>query len=335
MRHFNKQFSKRLSKLGIAIASGMITWGGVAQAQAQAQTTPPPDNVGTPEQIQPGTGVDAAAAAEVEKANTLDVHGLVGVDFTTHYISRGLVLEDQGFIGQPYAELGFTLFEGDGFVSKGTLFGGIWNSLHSEHTDEGLVSGAPSTTPIWYEFDWYAGVSFDFAEKWNLNLSYWEFISPNDGFGTSKNVQAKLSFNDAGVWGGGEDGFALKPYGIVFFETNGKAGSGPDEGIYFEFGVEPTVLTLGGGEAPVTFSMPAKVGLGASDFYEDDEVFGFAAVGLKAAVPLTFMPDRFGAWSAYAGVFYYFYGEGVDDFNEGTGDGEDDIVGAVGISMTF
>jgi hypothetical protein len=321
-----KHLEKYLAGLGIALASCVLTPG-----VATAQDAPPPDNRGEPGQIQPGTILDAEKAAP---ANTLDVHGLIGVDFPTAYISRGLVLEDQGFIAQPYGEIGFTLYEGEGTFSKVTAFGGIWNSLHSNHTDAGLASGATdSTTPAWYEFDWYGGFAFDFAEKWNLNLSYWEFLSPNDGFGTSRNVQAKIAYNDAGAWGGGD--FALKPYFIVFVETDGKAGSGSDEGIYFEVGVEPTVYTVGESAAPLSLSIPIKVGLGANDFYEDDETFGFATVGIKASLPLTFMPAEYGAWSGYAGVYYYLYGDGVDDFNEGAGDGDDDIVFAAGVSMTF
>ena len=306
---------------------------------ARAQDTATPSPQATPGQVEPGAG-----AEEPKPENGLDVHGLVGADFTTHYISRGLVLEDQGFIAQPYMELDFTLFENkDASVSKGIFFAGIWNSLHSQHTDAGLTGADPDTgvrppvtTDLWYEFDWYLGTAFDISD-FNLNLSYWEFISPNQGFGTSKNVQAKLSYNDTKLWNGGKDsGFALKPYGIVFVETDGKAGSGSDEGVYVELGVEPTVYTLASDSTyPFAFSVPAKVGLGFSDFYEDDESLGFVSVGLKASVPLAFMPSRYGAWSASAGVYYYYYGDGVDDFNEGTGDGDDDIVGTVGVSFTF
>ena len=305
----------------------------------RAQDTATPTPQATPGQVEPGAG-----AEEPKPENALAVHGLVGVDFPTEYISRGLVLEDQGFIAQPYMELDFTLFEAkDAAVSKGTFFGGIWNSLHSQHTDAGLTSADPDTgvrpgvtTDMWYEFDWYLGAAFDFGD-FNLNLSYWEFISPNQGFGTSKNWQAKLAYNDTKLWNGGKDsGFALKPYGIVFLETDGKAGSGSDEGIYVELGVEPTIFTLGKeGTYPLAFSVPAKVGLGFSDFYEDDDMLGFVSVGLKASVPMAFMPTKYGAWTASAGVYYYYYGDGVDDFNKGTGDGNDDIVGSLGVSFTF
>ena len=331
--------TKRLIRAAV-LAGAMVPAaliGTTAFAQDTETATPAPS--ATPEQVQPGSG-----AEEPKPENALDVHGLVTIDVPTHYISRGLVLEDQGFIVQPGLELDFTLFESEGAsVSKGIFFAGIWNSLHGRHTDAGLATADPDTgdrppvtTDIWYEFDWYTGVAFDIAD-FNLNLSYWEFISPNQGFGTSKNVQAKLSYNDTGLWNdGGDSGFALKPYGIVFVETGGKAGSGSEEGIYVELGVEPTVFTLGSdGSYPLALSVPAKVGLGFSDFYEEDEALGFISVGLKASVPLAFMPARYGAWSASAGVYYYYYGDGVDDFNEGTGDGDDDIVASAGVSFTF
>jgi len=309
----------------------------VPSALGQETATPSPQ--ATPEQIQPGAG-----AEEPKPENGLNIHGLVGSDFTTHYISRGLVLEDQGFIAQPYMELDITLAENkDATFSKTIGFVGIWNSLHSQHTDAGLAIADPTTgdrpqvtTDLWYEFDWYAGVAFDISD-FNLNLSYWEFTSPNQGFGRSKNVQAKLSYNDTKLWNHGKDsGFALKPYGIVFIETDGKAGSGSDEGVYIELGVEPTIFTLAKeGKYPVALSVPAKVGLGFSDFYEDDETLGFVSVGLKASVPLAFIPARYGSWSANAGVYYYYYGPGVDDFNQATGDGNDDIVASAGFSFTF
>jgi hypothetical protein len=320
-------------------AAALLAVAAAPSASRAQETTATPSPQATPEQIQPGAGAESP-----KPENGLDVHGLVGVDFPTHYISRGLVLEDQGFIAQPYLEMDFTLFENkDASVSKGTFFFGIWNSLHSQHTDAGLANADPDTgvrpgvtTDMWYEFDWYLGAAFDMGD-FNLNLSYWEFLSPNQGFGTSKNVQAKLAYNDTKLWNHGKDsGFALKPYVIGFLETDGKAGSGSDEGLYVELGVEPTVYTLGSSSTyPLALSVPVKVGLGFSDFYEDDDVLGYVSVGLKASVPLAFMPSRYGAWSASAGVYYYFYGEGVDDFNKGTGDGNDDIVGTVGVSFTF
>ena len=78
----------------------------------------------------------ASYGAEPAPSPTRNLSGLVGVDFKTDYISRGLVLENQGFIAQPYGELAFKLMESKEGLQKLSLYGGIWNSLHSEHTDE-------------------------------------------------------------------------------------------------------------------------------------------------------------------------------------------------------
>jgi hypothetical protein len=283
-----------------------------------------------------GTGLALAAdppkAAEPAPANTLSINGLLGIDFVTAYVTRGVVLENQGFIAEPYAELQFKLLENAGFVNKTSFIGGIWNSIHSEHTDAGLATGGgDGVSPSWYEFDWYIGFSVDFAEKWNATLIYQEFISPNDGFATCDNVQLKVAFNDASLWG--DSGFALRPYGLVFVELDNKAGSGPDEGWYTELGIEPG-MPIGGTD--ITLTVPIKLGLGFSDFYEEDEEFGFASVGVKAAMPLKFMPAKYGSWSVYASVEYFLFGDGVDDFNDAGVHTEDDIiVGKAGVSLTF
>ena len=89
-----------------------------------------------------------------------------------------------------------------------------------DYTESGGISDAFGVVKAWlaenlpafssHRLHSVAQVAFDFADKWNLKLSYWEFISPNQGFGTSKNAQAKLSYNDTGLWNnGGDSGFAV------------------------------------------------------------------------------------------------------------------------------
>jgi hypothetical protein len=47
----------------------------------------------------------------------------------------------------------------------------------------------------------------------------------------------------------------------------------------------------------------------------EDETFGFFSVGTTASLPLAFVPECYGKWTASAGVTYYYLGEGTDDFN--------------------
>src|SRR3954468_7611978 len=107
-----------------------------------------------------GTEVsDSKGKAVVEKAKESCISGDIGVDVVSQYISRGLIFENQGAIIQPYADLYFKLYEGDGLLTKIQANVGIWNSFHSRHTDSGEASGHgtgrsdSSSTRSWYEFD--------------------------------------------------------------------------------------------------------------------------------------------------------------------------------------
>ena len=263
-----------------------------------------------------------------EAAPPKRISGDAGVTFSTDYISRGIQLENQGLIAQPYGNLYFTAYEGKGgIVDKVTLFGGIWSSLHSEHTG---TSG--NTVDAWYEFDWDVGVAFDFG-KFNLNVMYIEFISPNNAFGTAHNLQFKLSYNDS------DSKIPLSPYAIVFVELAGKAGTGTDEGVYIELGISPGFELSKDMGLKVNF--PIYVGLGLSDFYGDadgdDQFFGYAAAGAVLSMPIKFLNDGgFGTWTLSAGGYFYYFGDGVKDANKAIGtDTEYDFMGQVAIGVSF
>lgn len=251
--------------------------------------------------------VDVAQASPPQAAPSRRISADAGMTFTTAYVCHGIVLENQGLIAQPYADLYISLFEGkSGAIQKITLFGGAWSSLHSNHefaADDRLSS--------WYEFDWNAGVSLDFLDHWNLGVSYIQYTSPSDSFSSSQNVQLKLAYNDA------DSPISLMPYAAIFIETNGKAGSGTREGYKLELGIAPSVpLTNPKGDYPVKLTFPAVVGLGFHDFYGNrsggDELFGYASAGAVASVPLAFMSENgYGDWSLSAGVNLYYFGSGT------------------------
>jgi hypothetical protein len=276
---------------------------------------------------------DAADAPDPAR----NVTGFVGGTFTNAYVTRGALQTNQGVIFQPYAELDFALFDNSeqsgAFFKKSYAYVGIWNSLHTTH--------GPGTLASWYEFDWYVGAAVDIAGGFNLNLQYVEFLSPADAFGTAKNVQLVLSYDDSELIGNiSKDIPALKPYVQFFVTTDGAAATGPGGGQYLEVGVNPSI-TFGGETAtyPLTLTIPAAVGFGFGDFYEDDESFGFGRVGLSAGVPLAFMNAAgYGTWSLTASVNFWYFGEGVDDFNQtvaGFGEEDYEVVGALGVQTNF
>jgi len=277
-----------------------------------------PDAAKTPDMQELATPLTLAEAAPPPKK----VYGIVSATYATDYISRGVLLENQGVIVQPAAEIGFNVIQSD--QMKVTIYGDVWSSLHGHHEFAPGDSQGSDHLSSWYEFDWWAGVGFEFSGI-TARLTYYEFLSPSDAFGTAKNLELFLGYNDAALWENTLKGFALSPYVKFFLELDGKAGTGSDEGLYVELGVGPAFKFNEAGQYPVTLTIPVTVGLGFSDFYGsaggDDETFGFASIGATASVPLPFIGPEYGEWSATLGGFYYYFGDGTHDFNNGTGGG--------------
>ena len=278
----------------------------------------------------------------VEKTKETCITGDIGINVVSQYISRGVIFENQGGIVQPYADLYFKIQESEtGFLNKTSINLGIWNSFHSRKTDAGLASGNggdstqdASSTRNWYEFDFTAGVSFTFAKNFTFTPSYYTFLSPNDGFDTFQGLNLKLAYDDTDLLGK----FALHPYVQVLFELENKAGTGKDEGVYYEVGIAPST-PLG----PVTLTFPITAGFGSNDFYGsahnrsltvegvdldgevirteetittiDNETFGFVSAGVNVAYAMKFIPECYGTWTANAGYTYYYLGAGTSDFN--------------------
>jgi hypothetical protein len=256
-----------------------------------------------------GTTVDSSKDKVVEKAKESCITGDIGFDVVSQYVSRGLIFENQGFIIQPYQDLYFKLYEGDGFLTKVTLNLSTWYSFHSRHTDQGEAEGHPgsSSTPSWYEFDFDPGMSFEFAHVLTFTPSYYSFQSPNDGFATFQGLNLALALDDS-KWLGK---FALHPHFTTLIELDNKAGNGSDEGVYYEVGVAP-----GYDFGPVAVAVPITAGFGSDNFYAHNAGFGFFSTALTATVPLKFIPECLGKWNIHGGVTYYYLGsDSLRNFN--------------------
>jgi hypothetical protein len=226
------------------------------------------------------------------------ITGDLGVDFTSNYISRGIPQENQGLIGQPYVDLYFKLYEGSGALSKVSLNLGAWSSVHS-HKPAGLGS---TSVRGWYEFDYSVGLTLQFG-NFSVTPSFLAILSPNDSFADNYNANIAFAYDDSEALGA----FALHPHVTVMFELEGKAGSGPDTGIYYEIGIAPSVKV---GEG--TLSFPINVGLGSDGFYGSaggDDTYGYFSAGLALEYPLNFVPECLGAWAVKANATYYNLGD--------------------------
>ena len=274
-------------------------------------------------------GTEVAASKDVknvvEETKKSFITGDLGVSMVSEYISRGLVLENQGAIAQPYLDLYFKLYEGTGFINSVTAQLGFWSSIHSHVQPD----NSTSSTRNWYEFDWTPTIAVTFAKNFTLSLAYFEFDSPADSFNTARSINASLAYNDTDLLGA----FALHPHVTVLHELSapGYAGLGAD-GMYYEVGIAPGYTFSPKSSYPLTLTVPVTAGFGSNNFYAGDS-FGFVSGGLTASVPLAFIPAGYGTWTATAGATYYHLGGNVAN---ATASGHEDqyvFSGTVGLAF--
>jgi hypothetical protein len=266
----------------------------------------------------------AVSASAAPNTGRLSISG--GTDITTAYFFRGILQERDGFIIQPYAELGVNLYKGEGPLSGLSLFGGFWNSIHQEAT------GASATElDVLYEQDWYGGLQLGLLDnRVTTRAFYIAYTSPNDAFATVQEVDLSAALDDS-EWLGA---FAMKPTILFGFETENTA-FGTERGQYMELGVSPGFNIIDSDTVPVTLSFPNKVGVSLDDYYEvtddNEDFFGYYSGGIKLSVPLAFIPEDYGAWSASGGVQFLVLGRNTGDLND-----EDFwTVGTWGVSMAY
>jgi hypothetical protein len=144
-------------------------------------------------------------------------------------------------------------------------------------------------------------------------------------FGTVKELSFKVAVDDSGLLGAA----SVKPYALLAQELDGQADGGANEGTYLELGIGP-----GYSLSKMTVTVPVKVGLSLSDYYEGitgDETFGFASVGGVVTIPLTSAPTRFGSWNIHGGVEFLMLG----DRNEAVFGDSSHVIGSVGIGLSY
>ena len=265
-----------------------------------------------------------AAAQTTPDPNSGRLTVTSSVDLTNVYMFRGIRQDDTKVMVWPAADLGLSVYSGEGALKSAALDFGSWNSLHTGNA--GLKSASKK---LWYESDFYTSLSLGFGSGISVGTTYTAYTSPNAGFSNVKEVMFKLGVDDSARLGKA----ALKPYGIVAFEFGtdpglGQADGGSSAGRYLELGVGPG---WNGAKASLTF--PVKVGLSLANYYElngVDNKFGYFSASAVASTPLK-LPASFGSWNLHGGVEVQHLGTTTKAFNNG--DAQKVIVsGGIGLS---
>ena len=273
----------------------------------------------------------SGADAQDKGPNTGRISFSGGMDYTTDYFFRGILQEDEDYILQPYGDLTFKLWDGQGPLNAVGLTFGLWNSLHGGPTG---VDGAVADPKVWYEADFYTKLSATMFEDLTAGLLYTAYMSPNDAFGTVQELALTLAYNDAGLLGP----FALNPSVVLAYELDGQTDLGRHRGVYLQLGVSPGLTLFEKSRAPFSLTFPLLVGLSLSDYYEEvgiggnNDRFGYFSGGVAASVPLAFIPPAYGSWQARAGASVLVLGDNLKQVNNGD---DTEVIGTVGLALTY
>jgi hypothetical protein len=260
------------------------------------------------------------------------VNVLVNFEFSDKYLTpRGMIVHNAGLTFQNLVLGLVNVYKGDSFINDVTLVPGIWNDFSSSGVSIHPPFGSKPKNN-WVEIDPIAGVSIGFAKHLKLDVTYTAFNMQILDIGTSQHVDTKLSFDDSDYL----KAFALHPYFEYWQEIANKAtaadvpylvdplgknlGPGPGSSYYFEIGIAPSYTFEKAGlklELPCRVLFPNKNFYG--EYYASSSTVGLFEVGIKASIPLKFMPQGYGHWGFHAGFRYMGFEDknlrGMQQFN--------------------
>lgn len=232
------------------------------------------------------------------------VTGALDLPITHTYISpRGVISEDEGVVFQPSLTLTLNFYQGDGPLNSVSGFVGMWNSVHSRFRG----NEADTTAENWFEIDLVTGVSITLLNDWTFTFAYEYWLSPIDAFAPTSLVQLRLAYSDhflKDMLPQMPGTLSINPYINVFIELKNKAAAPTtvNESFYVEFGFSPRYVFAG---YPLSIELPTYFIFPGDNFYSTNSTLGVFGTGVKVVAPLTFIPERYGKWSANAAFKYY------------------------------
>ncbi len=267
-----------------------------------------------------------AMASEVddttEQVNQGRLSFSLGADITSQYFFRGYLQENQGFIFQPWAEMGVTLVDQMDNSPGVSLVFGNWNSLHSEKT-----GATEPNVRAWYETDLYGGITLDW-DAFSLGATYTVYTYPNSAFDTVQEIGLTAGFSLP------EDSVFQKVLGDISLGLHievDNSNVNSTESIYMELGFGPSFDIF---EGKATLSIPVTLGFSIDDYYLDasgsDDFIGYASVGADMSIPLG--SGDYGEWTMKVGGNVLFLGSAAEAANGG-----DDVeaIGYIGLSVSY
>lgn len=272
----------------------------------------------------------ACAAAPAAAQGTADPNpGRItlsgGIDFANAYMFRGLRQDDTGLIMWPWADAAIDVFDGTEGLQNVVINVGTWNSLHTGETGSDSLSGK-----LWYESDFYTGVTLGLPRTVSVGALYTAYMSPNNAFSSVKEIAFRVGMDDTAAF----TGISVRPYALVAFELDtsagqGQADAGLEAGRYLEIGITP-----GWTNEWATLAFPFKTGWSLANYYElagVDHSFGYFSAAATASVPLG-AATQYGAWRLRGAAEFQALGDTPEAFNGGD---QSKLIGSIGITFSY
>jgi hypothetical protein len=219
---------------------------------------------------------------------------------------RGIQQERDGFIWQPYVDLGLTVWDDEEAPIRSVTLGmGVWNSFQSKKTlarDSG-----PSNL---YETDFYPSLTVGLPGNFETSLIYYVYTGPNGSFDTVQEMDFLVAYDDSELLGR----LAMAPTVTFAVETEGTS-FGDRRGSFAGVGLEPTLWASDNENCPLSISVPLAVGLSIDNYYEEpgrsNDTFGYAQAGLTVGMDLPFVPEEAGTWNLSVTGNGYYLGQSL------------------------
>jgi len=235
------------------------------------------------------------AAPAPPPAPAKKVTGTFLAEVPSSYFFRGYRQEaDPKFTFQPSIDVAVA-------GEKASFNAGLFNSFHTGSLKDAGYG--------YYETDFYAAVTVS-----KIKTTYTAYTYPKLGVPSTIN---ELMFSG---------GFGGKAAASVALAFEFQKASGADKGIYLELGVNPAIPMKDG--APVSVTIPVKIGLGLKDYYFDsdgDTPFGYVSGGVNVSKPLAH-------GDIHGSVTVYGFGDALKAVNN---DKSGQVIGLIGFTATF
>ena len=258
-------------------------------------------------------GTVAALLAGTAVAHAEDsISGAAGVSYNSHFVSYGADVWGGGseFFGDRSTT--FTWVDMNIGVGDANINFGAWGDINDNAGD--TLGGNIQ------EIDIYGGASYSFSGV-TAGFTYQEWYYAGD---TEKILDFAFSYDDTGLIA---PDFALNPKLVWHIRLEGNGAQRKGSAIVLSVAPSFPITEM------VSLKIPAGIAFFAdADFQGGTEGgYGYSYLGGSLGMPLYFIPETYGAWSANFDLTGYFTNDDAIPGNRK----DSFLVGSLGISVGF